>query len=514
MSSNAIGIERVSAVVGYLIKGKNFNTTSRYLPQRIALFGEANNANQSGLDTNDNGGVNAKEVTSAKQVGDLYGYGSPLHMMMRILKPFNNDGTGGIPIVVYPNKAPGGATAKVIQIAVSGVPNANGTHYLKIAGRNGIDGSLYAINLTTDDTAATIHQKIEDAVNAVLACPMIATSTDYEADLTSKWKGLTADGISVSVDTGDDDLGLTYVVSTTANGSGTPSITDALSQFGNNWNTIVINPYNITAILDELEAFNGIPLNESPTGRYGATVWKPFIALTGSVADDPSSITDSRDDEVTIAICPAPASPALAFEAAANMAYLHAIIAQATPHLDVMNKAYPDMPVPTDGNIGSMADYDERDAIVKKGCSTVDFVNGKYLVKDFVTTYHPDGEEPPQFRWVRNLVIDQNIRFSYLLKEQEVVVGKAIAKDSDIVSVDEVVKPKQWKGALFELADDLANRALIVDVPFMTESIDTGISVVNPDRFDTEFRYKRSGYARQSATTTEAGFNFGTLTTT
>jgi hypothetical protein len=45
----------------------------------------------------------------------------------------------------------------------------------------------------------------------------------------------------------------------------------------------------------------------------------------------------------------------------------------------------------------------------------------------------------------------------------------------------------------------------------MKDSILVGISATNPDRIETFFRYKRSGFVRIASTTAEAGFNFGTL---
>jgi hypothetical protein len=198
-------------------------------------------------------------------------------------------------------------------------------------------------------------------------------------------------------------------------------------------------------------------------------------------------------------------------EAAANMTVLQARNAQDTPHLDVIGQSYPDMPVPSDGDIGSMADYNNRDAFVKKGCSTVDLVAGAYQVMDFVTTYHKAGENPPQFRYVRDMVIDFNVRFTYYLLEVINVVDKAIADDADTISVGEVVKPKQWKQILFGMAEDLAKRALIAQPSFTQSSISVKISTTNPQRFETEFSYKRTGFMRISSTTVKAGFNFGTL---
>lgn len=504
MSSDAVGQDRISRVVGYKIKKGNFRQTSPNLPQRIAVLAEANEANQATLD------LTPKEITSAQQAGLLYGYGSPIHMIMRILRPIGSDGVAGVPVYVYPQAKAVGAAAKVLTIEPSGTATGNGTHTLKIGGRLGVDGTFYDINIEDGDTVADITAKIEDAINAVLGSPVTATSDDYAVDVTSKWNGLTANDLTIEVETGDDDLGLTYAVSSTASGSGTPSIQAALELFLNSWNTIVVNSYGtVSSVMTLLENFNGIPSPENPTGRYQGVVMKPFIAITGSVSDDPSAITDARLDDVTIAIAPAPGSAGLPLEAAANMCVLFAVVSENTPHLDVCGKSYPDMPTPD--TIGSMAVYNNRDLIVKKGCSTVDLVAGRYVVQDFVTTYHPVGEVPPQFRYSRNLMLDFNVRYGYYLLELINVVDHVIANDTDIVNASNVVKPKQWKQIVGAYADDLVNRGLVVDALFMQNSITVSISSVNPDRLETFFRYKRSGVARIASTDAEAGFNFGTL---
>lgn len=504
---DAVGNDRISRVVGYIITKGNFATSSPNLPQRIAVFGEANEANQSNIDV-----TVGDEVNSAQEVGLKYGFGSPLYHIMRILRPVNGgDGVGGIPTIVFPQAKASGATAKVVTLTVVGTATANGTHTLKIAGRDGLDGIFYDINISSGDTAATINQKIADAVNAVLGSPVLASNASYETIFTTKWKGLTANEMSVTVDTKDNALGLTYTSVTSQAGAGTPSIAAPLALFGNDWNTVVVNSYGtVSSIMTTLESVNGIPASglNPPTGRFSGLIMKPFIAITGSVSDDPSAITDARLNDVTIAIAPAPGSAGFSFEAAANMALLYAVTSQADVNLDVAGQSYVDMPTPV--NIGSMAVYQNRDAIVKKGCSTVDLNAGRYVVQDFVTTYHPIGELPPQFRYCRNLNLDNNVRFGYYLLEIDNVVDHQIANDDDIVNANRVVKPKMWKGVLDAYADNLELRGIIVDSDFMKDSITVAISTTNADRLNTFFRYKRSGIARISSTVAQAGFNFGT----
>jgi phage tail sheath gpL-like len=506
MGNNAVAQNRVSAVVGYLLSTGNFATASPFLPQRIAMFGEANHANQ-GLSTL----TTPTQITSAKQAGDLYGYGSPLHIMSRILFPVTgNGGIGSVPLWAYPQAEAGSATSKKIEITPSGVATANGTHYLAIAGREGLDGQFYALNIVVGDNAATISQKIANAVNAILGCPMTAVATPYVCDLESKWKGLTADALSITVDTGTpaNSLGITYGIASIQSGSATPDVTASLNLFQDIWNTLVINSYGTnTTVMASLEAFNGVPDPVNPTGRFVGIVMKPFTAVTGSTDDDPSAITDARLNQLTIAIAPAPRSAGLSMEAAANMIVLAMYLVN-DPELDVQGMKYPDMPTPL--VIGSMADYNNRDIMVQKGCSTVVLSAGQYKIKDFVTTWHPVGEIPPQFRYVRNFMIDLNIRFMYHILEMENVENKVIAADADQVAGPNIVKPKQWKQIIDSFAKELVAQALVTDANFMQASVTVALNPRNPDRFDTFFKYKRTGFARILSTQAQAGFNFGT----
>lgn len=504
MANSAVGLDRVSRIVGYKLTTGDFRSTSPNLPQRIAVLAEANEANQSGLD------LTPTQITSAQQAGDLYGYGSPIYLIARILIPQQGGGVNGIPVWIYPQAKASGATAKKITITPTGTATQDAVHTLVIAGRYSMEGQSYDVNITAGDTASEITDKISDLINDVLGCPFNSTEDDYVVTCTSKWNGDTADDLTISVDTNDADAGITYTIASTQSGTGVPSVQSALNSFGNNWNTIVVNSYGAdTGTLTLLENFNGVPSATNPTGRYVGTIMKPFVAIYGTCVDDPTSITDARKTQVTNAAGPTPNSLGLPLEGAANYAVLYANNSQNTPHLDINNQALPDMPTPDD--IGSMADYNNRDLFVKKGCSTVDLVAGQYVVQDFVTTYHPTGENPPQFRYCRNLMLDFNIRYGYYLLEQINVVDHAISADSDIVSVQGVIKPKQWKQIVTGYADDLSKRALIVDPQFMKDSITVALSSSNPDRLETFFKYKRSGVVRIASTEAQAGFNFGVL---
>jgi len=502
--STAVGLERKSRVSGYKIKKGFFTNETQTLPQIIAVFGEANTANQSGLSTT------KKEVTSAKEAAELYGYGSPIHQQMRILRPVSGDGVGGIPTIVFPQLTDGGATATTREWTVTGTATGNATHYVVVNGRDTLDFQTYAFNVVSGDTPTVIAGKMKDAINGVLGAPCTAANTLGVMTATTKWKGLTSAQLNIVIDFGSNSAGVSYSQTASTDGAGVVSLAASLAQFGDDWYTCVTNPYG-TDQLDALEAFNGVPDPDAPTGRYNGLVFKPFMAYFGSVLSDKDDlilITDDSDriEQVTNVLCPAPNSKGFNCEAAANAVTLFARIMQDSPHLDVNNKAYPDMPIPSDSNIGDMSDYNNRDLLIKAGCSTVMLENGAYKIQDFVTTYHPDGEIPLQYNYARNLNLDWNVSDSYRTLETIRLKDKTLVLDGQIVDVSGVIKPKEWKAVVFDLFDDLAEKALINDPAFSKASLLVQISGTDPNRFETFFRYKRTGIARIESTDVEAGF--------
>jgi len=501
--STAVGLERRARVAGYRITKGFFNETSANLNQIIAIFGEANTANQGALD------ITKKEVTSAQEAGELYGFGSPIHQILRILRPSNSSGVAGIPTVVFPQETAGDAKPTEIEWTVVGNATKNATHTLEVNGRDNLDFQTYDYSVVKDDTPTVTAAKIVLAVNSVLGSPFTATSSAGVVIFLTKWKGATSDTAGVIISNQGDAAGVTYSQTNKSSGAGTVDLAPSFAQFGSTWYNSIINPY--ADKLEQFEQINGVPFGVTPTGRYNAIDFKPFLAFFGSVEDDKDdliTITNATDriNEVTNVLCPAPNSAGFSWEAAANMVALSARVMQDTPQLTVNNQSYPDMPTPNSGVIGDMADYNNRDLLVKNGCSTVLLENGSYKVQDLVTTYHPEGEIPLQYAYPRNLNIDFNIREGYGLLETLNVKDHVIIADSQVSDAAKTIKPRQWQSILSDYFEDLATRALITEPEFSKESCSVQRGETNPDRFETFFRYKRTGVARIESTTVEAGY--------
>ena len=501
--STAIGLERLSRISGYKISKGFFDNDTPNLPQVIAIFGEANTANQAVLS------LVKKEITSADEAGKVYGYGSPIHQIMRILRPNGSEGVGGIPTIVFPQLAAVGATATIHEWTVTGAATKNSTHSAVIAGRENLDFVPYSYSVVIGDTPAVIAGKISDAINGVLNSPVMASSALGVVTLTTKWKGSTSAALNTSFNTNDEAAGITYAKTASTDGAGAVSLAGALDQFGNDWNTLVINPYG-EDVLDVLEQFNGFP-SEIPTGRWVGQTFMPFMAFFGSVLSDKDELTaitdaEARKEQLTNVLCPAPNSPAFPWEAAANVVRLFARTMQDTPHLDVNGYSYPDMPTPSNGIIGDMSNYNNRDFLIKKGCSNVILDKGSYKIQDLVTTYHPAGETPFQYAYCRNINLDWNFSFAYRILENLYVKDRVLVRDDQTTEASKSIKPVEWKAIIFELIDLMALRALINEPAFSKKSVRVQVSPLNHDRIETSLKYKRTGVARIESTDVEAGF--------
>jgi len=500
--SNAVSDSARAAIVGYKITKGNYSLSSPNLPQRIAILSEANTDHQTGLS------LTPFQSTTPSDVAKVLGDGSPGYLAMRILQPIQGGGLSGIPVWVYPVAVAGSATATVSTITITGTATDNATHYLEIGGRVSLDGQPYVVSIVKGDTPTIIVGKYIAAINGVYGSPVIASGTSTLV-LTAKTKG-TSSIFSVVPQLGGVSAGVSYAVVTVA-GTLSGDVASALANFQGDWNTIVINPYNDATNLSLLESVNGVPDPTNPTGRYSATLFKPFVALYSVKDADPitGEGTDiaTRLNQCTNVFCPAPNTSILPIEVAANVALLVATIGQNSPNLDVNDQAYPDAPI--DAILGKYSDYNYRDNCVKAGISTVNLSGSDLVIKDLVTTYNPTNEITPQFSYVRNLILDWNIRYAYKLLEQVNVINHTLVPDGTVVSAPSVISPAQWKGILHAMFDDLADRGLIADAEFSKNSLQVAISSTNPDRFDTFFRYKRTGIARICSTTAEAGFYYG-----
>jgi phage tail sheath gpL-like len=471
------------------------------LPQRIGLIGQGTTVAQATYS-------NVKRtVTSALEVGQTYGFGSPLHLAARQLLPVNGDGLGSIPLTVYPLDDDGSGVVSTGDITPSGSPTAARSFRVRAGG---ILSEAFVISV--GDAVADITAALETAINAVLDEPIIAVDGTTVLNFTSKWKGASANGIVVEVvtatgdtPTSDDLAGNVFTITQPVGGLVNPSVQSALDQVGNVWETFLLNCMDIadTTTLDLYSTFG--------EGRWGQLVRKPLITFSGNLATTVSAaiaVPDARKMDWVNAQLVAPASNELPFVVAARQLARIAVRADSDPAFDYGSL---DATGISPGPDGDQWDYTERDQAVKGGSSTIEVRNGVINLADTVSFYHPDGDPTPAYRYVVDQVKLWNILFNldliFVTPEWD---GAPLIPDGQPTTNRNAKSPKDAIAAIAALIDSLALLAIISDPATAKNSITAAIDTQNPKRLNVSMTVQLAGNSNIIDITNNFGFFFGT----
>jgi phage tail sheath gpL-like len=491
----SISASAVSRVVGVTVEFKDFNVGQvRFLPQRVALLGQGTTA------LNATYSLDPVQILSAAEAAATFGFGSPIHLAARQLFPVNGSGIGGIPVTVYPMNDNGTGVVAAGSIDAVGTSTAAGGGTVKIAG---IESENIVIPSGTAADAALALVKA--AIAAVLEMPVIdGTVLTGSLPLTAKWKGESGNDISLDV-TGLEAAGLTFSTTAMASGANNPDVDTPLAKFGNTWETIILNclNYEDDATLDKYELFNA--------GRWETLVKRGSFVITGAVDAFATvgAVTDgaTRKDDKYGCIIAAPGSPELPCVIAARaIAVDIAPTANDNPPQNYKKELTGLEP----GADGTQFLYTSLDATVKLGCSTTLILNGNIVLNDTITTYHPDGDPLPAFRYVVDLVKLQNIVFNVrAIFEADDWKGAPLLPDTTPTTNPTAKKPKDAKAALFVLADNLGLNAIISDPEFTKANMTAAINGTNPKRLDIVYPVKLSGNTEIIDALVNFGFYFG-----
>lgn len=129
-------------------------------PQRIAVFAQGS--------TGVTYPSTKQQVTSGQQTGNIYGFGSPAHLVADQLFPTNGDGVGTIPVTIYPLQDDGSGTAAQGTITPSGTMLLAGSFRVRVSGilSNAFVLPVGALNVSS---ACGL---IGGAISAVLGMPV------------------------------------------------------------------------------------------------------------------------------------------------------------------------------------------------------------------------------------------------------------------------------------------------------------------------------------------------------
>ena len=491
--STAVDLGAVARVVGIKTAYKDLRGGGiLFLPQRAAIVGQGSTASTYA--------TTKRQVTSAFEVGTLYGFGSPVHLAALQLFPVNGDGVGTIPVTIYPLDDDGSGVAAAGDITPTVAQTVAASYIVKV---NNISSEPFVIP-ATGATVATVVAQITAAINANLDMPVIAADNiSTDVTITSKWKGLSANDIVISVE-GSLTAGTTFAFTQPVGGLVNPDITDALAQVGNVWETMMLNCLDLadTTTLDLYSTFGD--------GRWGALVRKPLVVFTGNPNTTvalATAVPDARKTDKTNCAIPSPGSDDLPFVTAARALARIIVLAANNPAHDYGSQ---DLTGLTPGTDGEQWTYVQKDAAVKAGSSTVDVKDGVVNISDTVTFYHPTGDPIPAYRFVVDIVKLQQVIFNLDLEFASAKWDGAplIPDDQPTVNPD-AKKPKTAVAAAASIVNNLGLNAILSDTKSTIPDIVAQISSQNPKRLEMVVPTKLSGNTNIIPIDLNFGFNFG-----
>ena len=492
--STAIDPSARARGVGIKTTFKNLGASSAViLPQRVAVIGQGATAATYA--------TTKTQFTTSKEVGDAYGFGSPIHLASKQIFPDNGDGIGTIPATFYPLEDDGSGVVSSGDITPSGTITKAGAFRVSV---NNILSESFVI--AAGDSVATIVAAIVAAINANIDMPIIAVDGTTLVTFTSKWEGTSANDIVTSI-SGTSDTGVAYAITQAAGGLVNPDVQDALDQVGDIWETMVVDCLEATdtTTLDIYDAFG--------EGRWGALVRKPLVVFHGSgeaVVNTAIAIPDARKTDRTNVTIPVPGSVDLPCVIAAEAVKRAAVLANNNPAHDYGRQRLNGLTPGTDAEQWTFA---QRDQAIKAGLSSTQVRDGEVVTSDTVTYYHPDGEVNPAFAYVVNIVKVQNTTFNIdLIFDSPEWDGAPLIPDDQPTVNPDAKRPKDAVAEVASLLDTLGLAAIISDPEGAKKRTQAGINGTNPNRLDLLVSFALSGNSNIVSIDQEFGFFFGTQT--
>jgi len=476
----------------------------KYLPQRIAVIAQ-------GATASAGYSLNKWTATSANAGGARYGYGSQIHLMLRELLPANGDGVGTIPIDVIPmNDASGGAAA-VGSVTPSGTAAATQTYYARIGGVLSEPFTVAAGAVVP----GTVVDAMVVAVGGVPHMPVTAADGTTDLDLTSKWEGTSANGITIQILNSDGEVltsgtadanGVIFTIVAMASGAANPTVDTPLTKIGNVWNTMLVNG------LDPEDETAMTAYATWGEGRWGTLYHKPAVVFTGwtgfgtPTVAEAIAISETRTTDRVNAQVVAPGSPNIPCVVAARHVARIAKVANNNPPTDYGAEQITGI-VP--GDDIDQWDYPNRDLALKGGSSTAEVVDNILTIGDTVTFYAPTGEEPPAYRYVVDIVRLQNIIYNIsLIFAAKEWAGAPLIPDLQPTVRPNAKRPKDAKAVVAAMLDSLGLEAIISDPATSKAQIYCGINSQNPKRLDVVVPVTLSGNTNVKDVTLRFGFYF------
>jgi len=467
-------------------------SSAKYRPVKIALIGVGQESEEYAFTPFD--------VTKLSDVSDVVGYKNPLYQAAKMLKPTVGLGIGDIPLTVFPVEVTAAGAQAVGSVALVGTLGTGLTEVHTIRAGN----HEAKVTLVAGDNNAAMIPKFIAAAAAVLDYPVAVTDGTTVATCTVGWESATGDSVDITIESPATSA-LTWTIVQPTGGAGTIDVDGALAQFGSEWYSHVIN----CEVADHATYNKYSVANEA---RWDAGVHMPFKCYSGtnetSVAAA-AAITDARKSDRTNSLKASPDSRNLPWEIAARQVQAMAIVANVNAARDYGSQKVTILDPGTQADQWTEADGEYQYAVVR-GLSTTKIKSNELRIADSVMMYHPDGEDPPAWRY--DVDIEKECAMIWNINEiftADEVDGAPLPPDDQVTTNPAARKPSFYKGKLFGLYDAMALDSVIADPAYAKANTTVTINGSNPKRLDVVAVYKLAGNANVFSVTNRFSFYYG-----
>src|SRR4030042_1102911 len=400
-----IGQSTLAGAIGIKIYNEQMVPNTSLLKQKIGVIGTYDPAKTSMV------AEELMQVLNEGDAGGKFGYGWPLHRAIKAIFQEN----GGCEVYAIPQAEVGAAA--VGSIAFSGTATSAGAIIVRESG-----DIIAQVPVSVGDRAADSGAAVELEVNAHREAMCTAADTTGTVALSCKAKTTWGNHIKHTVNEYEDWPGdISAVITDMSTGTLVPDIDDALAALGTGdarnaiGLTKIVHTYGLDqATIGKVSAYNGV--GNDAQGLYEDVVTRPFSCWYGDVADGSAglvavrAIGDANKSDRNSVVISAPTSGShpnlIAAWACGYAARINTMRAEQPYRGGILSYAH----------IGSDIDrwtdtHANRDLAVNSGISTTQVENGALVLKDIVTTYHPDtiAIASNGYRQARNGYITQNI---------------------------------------------------------------------------------------------------------
>lgn len=409
-------------------------------------------------------------ITSVAQAKKYFGAGSSLHRMAIAWFKENNftelwacafdDPTG--------NKAAG-------SIAVTGPATEAGTLTLYVG------GVRVQVGVSASDTATTVGDAIEAAINANTDLPVVAAADTGTVTITAKEKGFLPNMVNMRLNYYDGEVtpaGLSLVITQLTGGTGAVDLTTAWAVLGDEHYNVIVHPWTDTATLNAL--------SDETEDRAGPL--RQIETMAFSAKDDThgnlGTFGNGRNDKF-LTVIGIYKSPTPSFEIAASYAAVAAYymaIDQARP-LQTLELSHVLAPAKTD-----QFTQQENNLLLYDGIATVYFdAQANTRLQRTITTYQENalGADDAAYLDIETLFTLSYIRWSVRTRILLKFPRHKLADDGTrFGSGQAVVTPKIMKAELVSIFEEWELLGLVEGATQFQKELIVIRNASDPNRLD------------------------------